>query len=114
MKYCPGCKEHKEFAEFNKNRTTKDGYRVYCRPCDNAETRAWQARNPEKMKANQRNRWKKWTKEDKQRRCREKEADYKRKHPAENTNWLCCEIIGIGKRCTFNSCLEKDKEPTDD
>lgn len=33
MKICSRCKVEKDFTEFNKNNSKKDGYNVYCRTC---------------------------------------------------------------------------------
>jgi len=33
MKQCSKCKERKSFSEFNKDRSTKDGLKYYCREC---------------------------------------------------------------------------------
>lgn len=38
MKECNKCKEFKPFTEFNKHKTTKDGYGTYCKPCYNTQT----------------------------------------------------------------------------
>ena len=37
MKQCTKCKETKSYTDFYKNRSNKDGYEYYCKPCKNAE-----------------------------------------------------------------------------
>lgn len=39
MKYCPRCKETKDFIEFYKNKRQSDGHGIYCKKCQsiNAE-----------------------------------------------------------------------------
>lgn len=44
MKTCSKCHEEKEFVEFNKNRTTKDGYQFHCRDCQRVACRIYSAR----------------------------------------------------------------------
>jgi hypothetical protein len=39
MKRCPDCGLTKSFEEFPKNKRTKDGVAVYCKPCHNARGR---------------------------------------------------------------------------
>lgn len=33
MKYCTKCKTNKPLSEYWKNKTTKDGYQAWCKPC---------------------------------------------------------------------------------
>jgi hypothetical protein len=33
MKYCPRCKETKDFIEFYKNKSQSDGHTIYCKKC---------------------------------------------------------------------------------
>jgi hypothetical protein len=33
MKYCPRCKETKDFVEFYKNKSQSDGHTIYCKKC---------------------------------------------------------------------------------
>lgn len=33
MKYCSKCKTDKPLSEYWKNKTTKDGYQAWCKPC---------------------------------------------------------------------------------
>jgi hypothetical protein len=40
MKRCPQCRLTKPLKEFPRNRSTRDGYAVYCKPCHNARGRS--------------------------------------------------------------------------
>jgi len=40
MKYCSMCGEHKEYSEFTKNISQKDGFNFWCRECKNKNQRA--------------------------------------------------------------------------
>jgi|DEB19_MinimDraft_3_1074340.scaffolds.fasta_scaffold32276_2 hypothetical protein len=40
MKTCIKCKKYKHLSDFFKNKSTKDGYTVYCKPCFNLNTKA--------------------------------------------------------------------------
>ena len=62
MKRCPKCDMTREFAEFGKDKSRKDGLQVWCKPCqrDYRKTnrkkqveysRQWKKDNPEKVKA---------------------------------------------------------------
>jgi hypothetical protein len=56
MKICPQCKISKLTSEFYRNRSTKDGLTVYCKPCIKEKSRTWGRKNPEKKKSqNQKN-----------------------------------------------------------
>lgn len=39
MKKCIKCEEEKNLSEFFRNKSTKDGHTVYCKPCFNKNTR---------------------------------------------------------------------------
>lgn len=56
MKHCLKCGEEKALDQFGKHRQKSDGLRAYCKPCNNAEARAWSAANPDKSSA-QAQRW---------------------------------------------------------
>lgn len=56
MKTCTKCGETKPRDHFGKHRSTKDGLRHLCRPCNNADARAWEIANPEKKRIQSR-RW---------------------------------------------------------
>jgi hypothetical protein len=49
-KVCSKCGELKEFTEFNKDKTKKDGLKGYCRACASAENRRRRLEDPEKEK----------------------------------------------------------------
>lgn len=40
MKYCTKCKTNKPLSEYWKNKTTKDGYQAWCKPCWNVLTKS--------------------------------------------------------------------------
>lgn len=48
-KKCSNCKETKELAEFNKNKSKSDGYASNCRECDRAISKAYYEKNKEKQ-----------------------------------------------------------------
>ena len=68
MKTCRRCLTEKPLSEFHKNKSTKDGYAAYCKPCKSGmdkdwiladpkrverrarRTRLWQQSNPERYK----------------------------------------------------------------
>ena len=49
---CWACKETKPADEFTKDRTRKNGHRPLCVECNRAKVKAWQAANPDKVRAN--------------------------------------------------------------
>lgn len=51
MKECKDCGEIQDFTAFPKDRTTKDGYRPYCRECNRKKDRQRYHNNPDKYKA---------------------------------------------------------------
>jgi hypothetical protein len=40
MKYCPCCSQTKLFSDFSKNKSRKDGYMGYCKPCQQEKRKA--------------------------------------------------------------------------
>lgn len=54
MKTCRKCGEAKDFSEFNKRKSSKDGLYSYCRLCSNAANRdairVWKVANPDKLR----------------------------------------------------------------
>jgi hypothetical protein len=46
LKRCSKCRVEKEEEGFAKDSSRSDGFRPYCRPCDNAQRRAWLAAHP--------------------------------------------------------------------
>jgi len=50
LKWCYKCKKMKELSAFGKNVTTKDKLQIACKPCNSANSLAWQKKNPEKQK----------------------------------------------------------------
>ena len=52
-KVCSVCKEVKLLEDFHKNPKSKDGRQGRCKVCQNESTKAWQKRNPEKMRKHQ-------------------------------------------------------------
>ena len=49
MKKCPECQKVKEYSEFYKNRTTKDGFHGYCKNCSRIFARRYHKANKEKV-----------------------------------------------------------------
>lgn len=56
MKTCPKCTETKPYTEFNKNRSTKDGYQSYCKPCKLSANKS----NPKRPETGRRQRLKRY------------------------------------------------------
>ena len=54
MKRCKKCKEEKEFSQFYKNSTAKDGFRSHCKACVSAHQKKYKENNPEKVLASKR------------------------------------------------------------
>ena len=48
MKTCSICKKEKEYSEFCKNKSSKDGYHYSCKECHNRENSKWKKDNPGK------------------------------------------------------------------
>ena len=46
MKICTNCKNNKELSNFNKNKSTKDGYALWCKNCE----KEYRILNKEKIK----------------------------------------------------------------
>lgn len=49
MKTCRRCLSEKSYSEFHKNKQTKDGYSVYCKPCKSAVDKKWRTASPERV-----------------------------------------------------------------
>jgi hypothetical protein len=49
MKICKKCTTSKEFSEFNKNKTTKDGFAYYCRSCSGTCSSTYYQKNRDKI-----------------------------------------------------------------
>jgi len=49
IKICSVCHEHKPKTEFHKNKNTKDGLTVTCKPCAISRSSRWQKENPERV-----------------------------------------------------------------
>ncbi len=50
MKYCYKCKQHKQFIDFNKNKTKADGLQSTCKSCSNIRRKEYYLDNKEKEK----------------------------------------------------------------
>ena len=53
-KICTSCKKNKAVTEFGRNSKTRDGYRCWCKPCDNLKSREFNRDNPGKYRLYQR------------------------------------------------------------
>lgn len=49
MKFCTRCKSNKELTEFGKNRRTKDGLSVWCKPCCSEHGKLQYAKSKERV-----------------------------------------------------------------
>ena len=54
MKQCTKCKEEKQFSQFYKNCTAKDGFRPHCKSCVSAQQKKYKENNTEKVRASKR------------------------------------------------------------
>jgi hypothetical protein len=50
MKTCPNCGKEKPLTDFYKDKSRRDKHSRICRDCTYARVRAWQHKNPEKMR----------------------------------------------------------------
>jgi len=51
MKVCSTCKQSKDESCFTKDKRMRDGLRSQCKECHNTTTRAWRAKNKDRIKA---------------------------------------------------------------
>ena len=79
MKTCPCCKGEKELAEFQKNKTTKDGLQTWCRVCRKKICAEYVRKNREKVNA--------WAR-DHAKRNHEKVTEATRKWRPENISYV--------------------------
>lgn len=59
MKMCRRCLQTKDYLEFHKNKQTKDGYAVYCKPCKSSLDKDWIKSRPDQIEK-RKTRSKKW------------------------------------------------------
>lgn len=52
-KVCKRCNAHKPLSLFGVNRATRDGLKVWCKPCADDYLREWSAQNPDKVRQKQ-------------------------------------------------------------
>ena len=79
-KICSCCKNEKEITEFIKDKSRKDGYRIYCKKCKNIKDKIWGEKNKDKVYQYTKN----WTDKNREKR-REYLKNYDRKKRSENT-----------------------------
>jgi hypothetical protein len=94
MKACPKCGEEKALENFGKDRKTKDGLRVHCKPCNKAYANRWQRANRDRAVLSS----KKWMTENAERRRayiqtynienRDKLNEQKRQYAAQNREMM--------------------------
>jgi len=51
MKYCPCCLQTKVFTDFSKNKSRKDGYMGYCKPCQQIKRKTSDKKHKDKRNA---------------------------------------------------------------
>jgi hypothetical protein len=66
MKTCRKCLVKQDYSNFHKNKQTKDGHAVYCRPCKSLLDKEWISEKPEEI-AKRKVRSKEWQKNNSQR-----------------------------------------------
>lgn len=54
MRPCNKCGEEKPLDQFSKHKSSRDGYRLYCKSCQKQQTEAWRQRNLPRWKSNMR------------------------------------------------------------
>ena len=59
MKICNKCKKEKQFIEFYKNKTKKDGLDSWCIECNRKNAEKWRKANKDKVNEYYRQRYKK-------------------------------------------------------
>jgi hypothetical protein len=64
-KVCSECGDTKPLSDFHRNRKSRDGHTVICKPCACERTRKWKEANPERVREG----WDKWAKSDAGRRA---------------------------------------------
>jgi hypothetical protein len=84
MKLCKRCFLEKNYNDFHKNKQTKDGYAVYCKPCKSATDKKWINSNPERVK--KRNKKSKDWRAANPLRSKELVAEWKEKNP--DRKWI--------------------------
>src|SRR4051794_23979299 len=87
-KICSSCMAKLELKEFGKNKSQKDGYHYYCKPCvkskaeiNKEKNKAWREKNKDQMKAYQQ----KHRKDNK-----ERINEYQRSRPIEKKHKANC------------------------
>ena len=66
---CYKCKRIKDLNEFYKKASKKNGYSGRCKKCDNIMKTNWKSKNPEKVTAYEKKRWKSRGKDNKKRKA---------------------------------------------
>lgn len=116
QKWCPVCCSYKPTSDFNRNRTTRDGFQPECRDCGKRRGADWRKRNPGVIAAQaarrprdkvneaaRRSRAKRraegrMPKSDRRARLRQVERElFTSKEIADRDSWLCQICIGRGR-----------------
>ena len=72
MKKCTSCKQEKNFIEFNKNASIKDGYQTQCKECHRVSAKRSRLAHPQTQKENlkrYRTKLRNWIREQKAKPC---------------------------------------------
>jgi hypothetical protein len=97
MKTCRDCKVEKEFTEFRKRKSSKDGFRNQCKKCLSIKSRKWRKENQykilenrkkdyEKNKERYKRKAKEWVENNKE-RVRKRAKDYYKKNELRIKEW---------------------------
>jgi hypothetical protein len=84
MKSCRRCLTEKSYSDFHKNKQTKDGYAVYCKPCKSFIDKKWTYADPERV--NKRNKKAKDWRAANPLRSKELTQEWKEKNP--DRKWM--------------------------
>lgn len=91
VKICKTCCVEKDAIEFSKNKNSKDNLQPSCRKCMTKKANLWRLNNPEKIKINKANYYKKYSVENKEKITKyasEWRSNNKDKTSKYNNDWL--------------------------
>lgn len=112
-KTCSICKEEKAIGEFNKNKSSADGYKDYCRVCASEQNRRYRERHREKI--NEKKRADYWeSKKNKKERTAKELAERTRVCSVCNTSKKITDFYKRGNGGFYNYCKSCHIKNTND